>query len=150
MTQAEIVAFVTAELPRTTVVVASEENGAPEVSWGSTFFFYDSDGDESARRFPFATIVVADVPGFDESSRLDREGVFRVNIWVGREAAEVATTSAPDTLDVVVRHPVYGPQGWVSVLNPETTSRIVCELLAEAHQRAARRGRGRSQTADSL
>jgi hypothetical protein len=142
MTEAEIVAFVTQELPGTAVVVAAQENGAPEVAWGTTFFFYDPDGSERARRVPFATIVVADFPGFDESSRLDREGVFRVNLSVGRDVAErVATPAAADALDVPIRHPVYGTQGWVSVLNPDATSGVVRELLVEAHRRAVERHR---------
>ena len=38
------------------------------------------------RRFPFATIVVSDYPGFDTASRLDRPDIFRVNIHVGPAA----------------------------------------------------------------
>ena len=31
-------------------------DGSPEIAWGDTFFFYDPDDRESARRMPFATI----------------------------------------------------------------------------------------------
>jgi hypothetical protein len=43
MTRDEVIDYVTRELEGTLVVVASEENGAPEVAWGDTFFFYDPD-----------------------------------------------------------------------------------------------------------
>ncbi|MGH8911822.1 MAG: DUF6194 family protein [Acidimicrobiia bacterium] len=143
MTEAEIVASVS-QFPGAAVTVASEETGAPELAWGSTFFFYDPDDEEAARRFPFATIVVDDVPDFDEASHLDRPDIFRVNVWVEREtAARVATDADPDALDVPIRHPVYGAQGWVSILNPETSSPILSGLLTEAHGRAVERHRRR-------
>ncbi|WP_208961536.1 DUF6194 family protein [Rhodococcus sp. ZPP] len=73
------------ELPGITVVTASEEGGAPRSSWGDTFFSYYPDGDPPAeQRFPFATIVTNDVEGWDTSSNLNRQGVFRLNVSVGR------------------------------------------------------------------
>jgi hypothetical protein len=44
------------------------------------FFFVGPD-----RMRPFATIVLRDMAGFDEDSNLDRQGVFRLNIDLGRE-----------------------------------------------------------------
>jgi hypothetical protein len=68
------------------VVVASKENGAPEIAWGDTFFIYDPDRNlDDTRRFPFATIVTKDYGDFDNASRLDRPGVFRLNIGVSKE-----------------------------------------------------------------
>ena len=86
MTRDEIIAFVIG-LPGAVEVTASEEHGAPEVAWGDSFFFYDPDG-AADRRMPFATIVTKDYDGFDMASQLDRPGVFRVNIGVGRAAFE--------------------------------------------------------------
>jgi hypothetical protein len=63
-----------------THVQADEGSGAPQISWGDRFFFVGAD-----RRRPFATIVEHDTPGFDEDSRLDRSGVFRLSIEFGRE-----------------------------------------------------------------
>src|SRR5262245_26780680 len=86
MTQEQIIAFVTG-LPGTVAVTADEANGAPEVAWGDSFFFYDPDGDTPAnRRMPFATIVTKDYAGFDTESNLNRSGVFRLNVAIGRAA----------------------------------------------------------------
>jgi hypothetical protein len=68
------------------VVVASRENGAPEIAWGDSFFIYDPERDlPEARRFPFATIVTKDYGDFDNQSNLDRPGVFRLNIGVSKK-----------------------------------------------------------------
>src|SRR4029077_2765574 len=43
------------------VVVASQENGAPEIAWGDSFFIYDPERNlPDTKRFPFATIVTKD------------------------------------------------------------------------------------------
>ena len=70
-------------LPGVDQLVASEENGSPEGAWGDRFFYVGPD-----RRQPFATIVEHDVPGFDEASQLDRPGVFRLNLDLGRAEFE--------------------------------------------------------------
>jgi Family of unknown function (DUF6194) len=86
VTEADVLEFIAA-LPGVVAMAAGEENGAPEVAWGDSFFSYDPAGDIPAeRRFPFATIVVSDYPGFDTASHLDRPDIFRVNIHVGRDA----------------------------------------------------------------
>jgi hypothetical protein len=147
MTQEEIIAFASS-LPGVVVQTADEASGAPEVAWGDSFFYYDPDDDPEARKFPFATIVIKDYPGFDEASNLDRPGVFRLNVGVGREGFEelvgyapAAHAAHPDefdyaVLDQLIPHPAYATQGWVSVLNPGEQAR---ELLARAHARASRR-----------
>jgi len=144
VTQDEVIEDVTRELKGTVVVVASAENGAPEVAWGDTFLSYDPDDiTPPEKRFPYATVVVNGYPGFDEASNLGRTGVYRVNAWVSRDTFE-RETSADDAsaidyavLDKVIPHPVYGPQSWLSVLNPgRVTEETVRDLLAEAHDRA--------------
>ena len=142
MTQDEVVEFVERELPGTEVVLASEDGGAPEMAWGDTFFFYDPDGvTDPSKRLPYATIVVNDYPGFDESSNLAREGVYRVNAWVSRETFDLVTPDEGSdidysVLDQVIPHPVYAKQSWVCVLNPGgSTEEIVMDLLIEAHAR---------------
>lgn len=147
MTQDEIVAFVDRALDGTLIVVASKESGAPESAWGDIFFIYDPDRTTPPeRQFPYATIVISDYRGFDEASNLNRPGIFRVNVWVSRETFERETAtndeSAIDytTLDEVMPHPVYGAQGWLSVLNPgPATDETVRSLLVEAHDRARAR-----------
>ncbi len=144
VTPDEIVDFVTG-LGGNIVVVASEEEGAPESAWGDTFFFYDPDGvTVPEKRMPYATIVFNDYPGFDESSDLSRPGVFRVNMTVGRETFQrhIPNVDTADyaVLDEVIPHPLYAKQSWLSVLNPGSkTEDIVRALLMEAHDRARTR-----------
>ena len=86
MNEAEITRYITETFSGVDVLVASRENGAPEVAWGDTFFSYDPGRDLPAdRRFPFATIVTKDYGEFDSASDLNREGVFRLNVGVGKE-----------------------------------------------------------------
>ena len=81
--------------------VASARTGAPEIAWGDSFFFYDPDDLESARRFPFATIVTKDYGEFDKASDLNRPGVFRLNFRSGEPRSHrcspmaTCTTSLP-------------------------------------------------------
>jgi hypothetical protein len=86
MTEEELIR-VLASLPGVVGETANQASGAPEVAWGDSFFFYDP-GDNPDRRFPFATIVTKDYPGFDTASDLDRPGVFRLNLSVGRTCFE--------------------------------------------------------------
>ncbi|UNO41201.1 DUF6194 family protein [Streptomyces sp. MST-110588] len=151
MTQEDIVAFM-AGLPGVMTVIGSAESGTPEISWGDTFFMYDPEGtQEPRRRMPFATVVTKDYPGFDTASDLDRPGVFRLNIDIGRAAfeeligyppaayAERAAHIDHTVLDRLVPHPAYARQGWVAVLNPgAATSALVRTLLTDAHARIAR------------
>lgn len=154
MTEEDIVAFISG-LAGVDVLTAGPENGAPEVAWGDRFFYYDPERDQPAdRRMPFATIVVSDYPGFDTASRLDRDGVFRANVAVGREVFQELFGHPPAAhgehhtgydhaaLDRIVPHPVYATQGWASVLNPgESTAERLRSLLVGAHDRAAARHR---------
>lgn len=95
VTEEEIIRFAAA-LPGVDVMTASEAAGAPEVAWGDSFIFYDPDRDIRAdRRFPFATIVTKDYPGWDEASQVDRDGVFRLNVNVGRDRFAELTGHLP-------------------------------------------------------
>jgi len=126
-------------LPSTHMIIASEENGAPALSWGDVFATYDPGGGGADHAFPFATVVTHDVPGFDEASRLSRPGVFRLNLSVGRKVlAERADDAAtPDALDRWIPHPIYAVQGWISICSPASDRRgEILELVQSAHQRA--------------
>jgi Family of unknown function (DUF6194) len=151
LTEEDIIGFAT-NLPGVVAVTASEANGAPEVAWGGSFFFYDPEGDAANRRMPFATIVTKDYDGFDTASNLNRAGVFRLNIAVGRTvfqdligyppAAHADHHGCFDSVDRVLPHPTYATQAWVSILNPgEVTAAAARSLLTGAHARAARRHR---------
>src|SRR5690242_1040577 len=102
--------------------VASEEAGSPEVAWGDTFFIYDPQRTlEGARRFPFATIVTKDYGDFDNASKLDRPGVYRLNIGLSKKTFASLFESGDShdftALDRLMPHPVYGTYHWVCVLN---------------------------------
>ena len=105
---------------------------------GATFFSLDE------RQWPnFATIVTTDEHDEGAPSDLAREGVFRLNIGVGRETFErlVGSLHEPDhaALDRIVPHPVYAKQRWIAILNPSrrTFDEIVTPLIDEAHDRLA-------------
>ncbi|HEV8596548.1 MAG TPA: DUF6194 family protein [Candidatus Dormibacteraeota bacterium] len=149
MDQGTITRYIASEFASVDVVVASRENGAPEVSWGDMFFIYERD----AHRFPFATIVTHDYGDFDNASHLDRPGVFRLNIGVSKETYQslFAGEGRHDftALDRVMPHPVYGRNHWVCVLNPsDATFHSVRPLLEEAYQIAVDRTGRRKIRAD--
>jgi erythromycin esterase-like protein len=142
-----------AALADVAVVVTDEASGVPESVVGSRFFFVGAE-----RMTPFATVVQRDVPGWDEASRVDRPGVFRLNVRLGRERFERAFGYPParfedhraevdfTALDRLVPHPAYGRQGWAAVLNPGPASlATVDELLRHAHAAAQRREERRQE-----
>ncbi|GAA2724459.1 DUF6194 family protein [Actinocorallia aurantiaca] len=156
MNESDIIQFVSG-LPGVAVVTAGADNGAPEAAWGDSFFFYDPNGESpSDRRMPFATLVVKDYEGFDTASALNRPGVFRLNLAVGRDRFQQLLGYPPaahaehhpnvdyTAADRILPHPGYAAQGWVAVLNPgDATAAQVRDLLEEARTRAAGRHRPR-------
>jgi hypothetical protein len=111
-------------------------------------------GDTPAdRRMPFATIVTKDYDGFDTASNLNRPGVFRLNIAVGRTAFEELLGHPPahsgnadhTAIDTLIPHPVYATQGWVAIINPGmATAELSRSLLTGAHTLAVGRHRRRA------
>lgn len=109
-----------------------------EVADGNTFFFFGSD-----HKFPFVTLVTNDL--YDTVSNLDRPGVFRLNIGVGKATFRALFGEQPPdgydyaALDQLMPHPIYGKMYWVSVLSPSaaTFAAAVRPLLAEAYDTAA-------------
>ena len=147
LNEAAITRYIETTFEGVDVVVASSDNGAPEISWGDTFFIYDPERNlEGARQFPFATIVTQDYGDFDNASKLNRPGVFRLNIGVSKETYAKLFGDDGDhdfaELDRLMPHPVYGPNHWVCVLNPsDGTFESISPLLKEAYEIGARRGR---------
>jgi Family of unknown function (DUF6194) len=152
MTMEEIIRFVDG-LDGVLTQRAHSGDGSPEIAWGDTFFYYAPEGVVPSATQPFATIVTKNYPG-DETSRLDRPDVFRVNMAAGKEEfiAHVgraprdagpnpgADAPRPDALDVVIAHPVYGSLGWLAVNNPgPATAPEVRRLLEQAHHLARAR-----------
>ena len=121
----------------------------PAYTWGDRFFFAAED-----RMRPFATIVQHDVPGFDEQSRLNEPGRYRLNIEVGRDEFRELFGYGPEEFaahrekidfaeeDRLVPHPAYAVQGWVGVVNPGPATAAEVERLLE---RARVRSRARSR-----
>jgi hypothetical protein len=157
MTETEIIDFLSA-LDGVVTMTASAESRAPEAAWGDTFFFYDPERSEANQQLPFATLVVSDYPGWDTQSLLDRDGVFRLNVAVGRAAYERLVGHPPAAhagqsadydyaeLDVLLPHPLYAGQGWVSIVNPgPRTAELAQRLVVEAYDLA--RGRWRRRQA---
>lgn len=117
-----------------------------EENFGYTFFFVGDD-----HRLPFVTIGHADNE-FDTVSKLNREGVFRINIGVSKTTYE---SLIPDTdsevidysvLDVFLPHPHYSKQHFVCILNPASENvAITKQLIFEAHSIAEARFQKRSQ-----
>ena len=104
-----------------------------EVADDNTFFFHGADN-----KFPFATIVTKD-NDFDSASKLNRPGVFRLNVGVGKESFRALFGEQPPidvdytALDRLMPHPVYAKMHWVSVINPSAaTFETVKPLLTEA------------------
>ena len=154
MYEAGITQFIADTFQGVDVEVGSQEGGAPEIAWGDTFFIYDPDRNlEGARRFPFATIVTKDYGDFDNASRLDRPGVFRLNIGVSKETYTKLFGDETEHdftgLDRLMPHPVYARNHFVCVLNPsDSTFESIKPLLAEAHGIAVSRLERRKMPTD--
>lgn len=112
-------------------LLAGYEGVVAKVSWGETALFYNPGG-----RLPngvyFCTIKEKDGDN-DQSSRLDREGVYRLNIGLSKVAYEARFGARPkrpakggvvttghdfSEQNVLMPHPVYGWMSWVCVLSP--------------------------------
>ena len=111
------------------------------------FFFYNPDADlPPDHMFPIMTIVTNDLN--DTFSNLERPDVYRLNIGVSKatfrslfgEPDEGKQFSGYDytALDVLMPHPVYAAQYWVSVINPsdEVFQSKVEPLMDEAYDMA--------------
>ena len=144
-------------LPAVECLEGTAENGAPESNWGNRFFYV---GPERVR--PFATIVIRDMPGFDEDSDLDRPDVFRLNIDLGRDEfqRQFGYPSAKfndhrtgidfTQLDTLMPHPMYGRQAWASIINPSPRRQDIDQLVSQAHGRALQRENRRQQRNDEM
>lgn len=105
---------------------------------GATFFSLTDDAWPN-----FATIVTTDEHDMGAPSNLAREGVFRLNLGVGRETflrlAGAAAEPDAAALDTVIPHPVYAKQRWIAILNPswQTFDEVVKPLIDEAYRRLA-------------
>jgi hypothetical protein len=133
MNEAEVEAF-----------LADLDNVQRTENLGYSFFFVGDD-----HRLPFLTMVSSDNE-FDNVSNLDREGVFRINIGIGRKTFEdlfVERHSEPvdySALNVFLPHPEYSKQHFICILNPagenvEKTKNLIIEAHSIASERFRRK-----------
>ena len=69
--------------------------------------------------------------------------MFRVNVgWGGRSSRSAYGSVNYAAFDVLLPHPTYAKQGWVSIVNPGPASgELLRSLLVEAYERAKSRYR---------
>ncbi len=134
-------------------ITATFASVQPVDAWGDTFFFYNLDRQRAAEIY-FATLKSKD-DEYDNTSNLNRPGVFRLNIGISKATyrtlfgAPPARADSDETvetrydftvLDQLLPHPVYGRMLWVCVLNPSAaTFQAVQPLLAEAYDLAVKK-----------
>jgi len=122
----------------------------PKDKWGETSFFYNPDGSRPHGVY-FATIKQKDGDN-DRASRLNRDGVYRLNFGIGEKSFLKLFFEKParpskggiiqgdynfEALDTITPHPVYGWMKWISVLNPEEdTFESLKPLIAESYDQA--------------
>ena len=88
--------------------------------------------------------MTKDYGDFDNLSDLDRPGVYRLNIGVGKETYQSLFPHEVEhdftALDRLMPHPVYGKNHFVCVLNPsDATFASLKPLLDEAYEIAVKR-----------
>lgn len=120
-------------------------------AWGETSYFYNP-GHALPRGTYFATIKDHDGAN-DRASKLDRPGIWRLNMGVSKPAYFERFGPTPPrpgkgrviegdwdftATDVLTPHPIYGWMSWIAVLSPTAvTWRNTCvPLLTDAHARA--------------
>ena len=124
----------------TTWIITTWPETVVAQAMGATFFSL------SDQHWPnFATIVTTDEHDMGAPSSLTaRDGVFRLNIGVGKgtfdRLVDPAAATDPAALDTILPHPLYAKQRWIGILNPSrvTFEEVVQPLIAEAHARLAR------------
>lgn len=128
------------------VVIPEPGSEHPELSWGDAYFYYALEGTMPERTQPYGTIITKDYPD-DTGSELDAADRFRVNVNAGRAlVAELPADVDPAASDELMRHPLYGSAGWVSVVNPsDRTAERVLLLLRQAHDAARSRAERRTR-----
>lgn len=107
----------------------------PKSSWGETSLFYNP-GKALPNGVYFCTIKEKNGDN-DKSSQLDRSGVFRVSIGIGKANYQATFGDRPgrpakggiiDTghdftaLNELMPHPIYGWMSWAQILNPSAES----------------------------
>ena len=120
----------------TSYITSTFEHVETAVNLGYTFFFYRDD-----HMHAFATIA-SNGNEYEQISKLDRPGVYRLNIGVSRETFRSLFGTKKinpgdydfTILDTLLPHPDYSSQFFLCVLSPsEATFETVRPMLAEAY-----------------
>ena len=123
-------------------ITSTFEDVENSTNLGYVFFFY-----RDGHMVPFATIASSGNE-HEKVSRLDRPGVYRLNIGVSRETfqslfgTDKINVSDYDftALDLIMPHPDYSAQLFICVLSPsEATFETIKPLLAEAYDIAVKK-----------
>lgn len=116
----------------------------PLNSWGERSFFLNP-GNKLKRGTYFATIKNQDGE-HDQASNLNREGIFRLNIGISKNAYLSLFHTLPkrpnkgcviegnfnfQQINQILPHPIYAWMGWVCILNPDEKNFEQCKLLLE-------------------
>jgi hypothetical protein len=126
----------------TNYITSTFENVESTVNMGYTFFFYRDD-----HMHAFATIA-SNGNEYEQVSKLERPGIYRLNIGVNRETfhslfGKGKMDLSPydfTALDTIMPHPDYSSQFFICVLSPsEASFEKIKPLLAEAHEVAMKR-----------
>lgn len=126
------------------------EGVKPKASWGETSLFYNPDN-LLPNGVYFCTIKEKNGEN-DKASDLDREGIFRISIGIGKNRFEdtfgdrpkrpakgciIATDHDFTKTNEVMPHPIYGWMSWIQILNPSRDKyNELIPLLKEAHANA--------------
>ena len=96
-------------------------------------FFYNPDG-SLPKGIYFATIKESDGPN-DKASNLDREGIYRLSLGVGKKQYQQLFGDIPkrpakgeiveldfdfSTTGILMPHPIYAWLGWICINNPDS------------------------------
>lgn len=96
-------------------------------------FFYNPQG-SLPKGIYFATIKESDGPN-DKSSHLDRAGIFRLSVGIGKKQYQNLFSNVPQrpakgtivnlaydftSLGLLMPHPIYAWLGWVCINNPDS------------------------------
>jgi hypothetical protein len=113
-------------------------------------FFYNPD-DSLPKGIYFATIKESDGPN-DKASSLDRDGIYRLSIGVGKKQYQFLFGEMPKRpakgniveLDfdftitgLVLPHPIYAWLGWVCINNPDSENLDLVKHLLDISYRNA-------------
>ena len=132
------------------VIEGKFEGVVSKPSWGETSLFYNPEN-KLPNGVYFCTIKEKDGDN-DKSSNLDRTGVYRLSLGIGKDVYEQLFGARPkrpnkggiiDTRhdftesNVLMPHPIYGWMSWVQIINPsESKFEEILELIEIAHKNA--------------